>query len=632
MDGLPERFAHVIDRCLQQEPEERWQSARDVKTELDWAAEGQTTTQASGGTARTAAVILGIAAVVLAGALAWKLLRDRPATPTAVLNASLLPPRNTSFRFSRNGEGGFAISPDGTMLAFAGRTEGKAQLWVRSLKESESRLIPDSEGAYNPFWSPDSHWIAFFTPQHLKKVEAAGGAVIDMSDKAGLNNKGSWGAGFIIWGNPFAAATSPARKVPDGGGTVVPLAGTEGASSVRFLPDGRQFVYVSGEAGHRVLWLASVDSNNKPRRIGESGEQPIWSAGHMLSVVDGTLTARPFDPDRAEFTGESFPLKAPLALRVLLGFTYTDYSANAQGMLVFPPRANSLAELRWRDRAGKILGAIGAPGEYYTPRISPDGRRVAFSRRDNNNSDIWVSNTNGDSLTRLTFDPAVDENPVWSPDSQTVTFGNSSSGHANLYRKLATGAGNIERLTTENFEQQPLDWSRDGRFLLFTQLNPGAEIMIRSATAGPPVGFLGRARSASKAQFNPGVPRWIAYDFDDSGRREIYVQAFEPGKQASAARWQISNAGGLMPRWRGDGKEIFYMSLEGKMMAAQVSGDGAAFQSSTPQFLFNATPPELRSPNFEYDVSPDGERFLLVEPLDKPEYQPLVLLTNWRSK
>jgi Tol biopolymer transport system component len=156
--------------------------------------------------------------------------------------------------------------------------------------------------------------------------------------------------------------------------------------------------------------------------------------------------------------------------------------------------------------------------------------------------------------------------------------------------------------------------------------------MIQAASGGQPLSFLGHARGASKAQFNPGVPRWIAYDFDDSGRREIYVQAFEPGKPASSARWQISNAGGMMPRWRGDGKEIFYLSLDGKMMAVRVSSDGAAFQSSTPQFLFNTTPPHLRTPNFEYDVSPDGERFLMIEPREKPEYQPLTLVSNWRSE
>jgi hypothetical protein len=190
----------------------------------------------------------------------------------------------------------------------------------------------------------------------------------------------------------------------------------------------------------------------------------------------------------------------------------------------------------------------------------------------------------------------------------------------------------VDRLTTNTLDQEPLDWSRDGRFLLYTQLTASTEIMVLDDRGGQPLSFLGHARGASKAQFNPGVPRWIAYDYDDSGQREIYVQAFEPGKPASSARWQISNAGGMMPRWRGDGKEIFYLSLDGKMMAVGVSSKGAAFQSLTPQFLFNATPPHLRTPNFEYDVSADGQRFLMIEPLEKPEYQPLTFISNWRSR
>jgi Tol biopolymer transport system component len=243
-----------------------------------------------------------------------------------------------------------------------------------------------------------------------------------------------------------------------------------------------------------------------------------------------------------------------------------------------------------------------------------------------------VANLNTGALTRLTFDPAVDENPVWSADGSAITFDNDASGNANLFQKAATGAGAIDRLTTATIEEEPLDWSRDGRFLLYTQLSQSTEIMIQAVSGGPPLSFLGHARGASKAQFDPVTPHWITYDFDDSGRREIYVQEFEPGKPASAARWQISNAGGIMPRWRGDGKEILYLSLEGKMMGARVSTAGGVFQSSTPQFLFDATPPQLRTPNFEYDVSADGERFLMIEPLEKPEYKPLTLVSNWRSR
>ena len=568
--------------------------------------------------------------VVLAAAIAWTLLRDHPVVPIASLNASLLPPPGTSFLFDRNGEGGFAISPDGAMLAFVGRTQGKAQLWVRRLDQSESRLVPGSEGAYKPFWSPDSRWIAFFTPLKLKKSEVANGATIDLCDVPPITSDGSWNArGVILWGT--ANGIMPIQQLPDVGGPPVPVPGTTGAFEPHFLPDGRRFVY-KASYWSQELWLASLDPQERPRRIGEAGMYPTYSAGHLLSVSNGILMARPFDVARGEFTGQPFPVNAPLAVRVHLGLLLADFSANPAGMLVYPPQTNSLVELRWRDRKGKLLGSLGTSGEYYTPRISPDGQRVAFTRREGNNSEIWVTHLATNSLVRLTFDPGIDEYPVWSPDGAAVTFANDASGVANLYRKAATGTGAIERLTNSRFREQPLDWSHDGRFLLFTQITLSSEIMVRPASGGQPLSFLGHAYGATKAQFNPGVPRWIAYDFDDSGRREIYVQAFEPGKTASSARWQISNAGGTMPRWRSDGKEIFYLGLDGKLMAAWISSDGSSFQSSTPELLFNATPPLLRSPSFEYDVTPDGQRFLIVEPAEKPEYLPLTLVSKWLTK
>ena len=642
MDGLPPRFVHVVERCLEPEAENRWQTARDVKAELEWAAAELSGAGARPGVAasfprakrRWLRPALAVAGVGVAAILVWALLWNRSASPPAVLSVSLLPPPDTSFRFARNGEGGFALSPDGTKLAFVGRTQGKAHLWLRTLAESESRLLPDSEGAYNPFWSPDSRWIGFFTPVKLKKVEVASGSVIDVLESPGSNLIGSWSfRGVIIYANPNAirggSPPNPVLEIPDTGGTPVRIPDTEHASSPSFLPDGRRFIFFRGTAQKAELWLASIDASERPRRLGDFGTHPSYSQDHILSVVNGVLMARPFDLTRGELRGDPFRLKAPLANRVLFGYLYTNYSANAQGMLVYPPEANVLSELRWRDRTGKQVGTLGAPGEYYTPRISPDGKRVAFSRRDGGNSDIWVANLATNSLTRLTFDQAIDENPVWSPDGAAVTFDNDGSGTASLFRKAATGAGGTERLTTPAFDQQPLDWSRDGRFLVYTQITRSSEILIQAANRDPPLSFLGHARGASKAQFNPGVPRWIAYDYDDTGRREIYVREFEPGKPASSTLWQVSDAGGQMPRWRGDGKEIFYLSLDGKMMAARVSTEGGVFQASTPQVLFNASPPQLRTTNFEYDVSADGQRFLMIEPLEKPEYQSLTLVSNW---
>jgi len=573
-----------------------------------------------------------IAALVMVSVpvlIASYLVRNRRPPPVGSLNVSILPPRGTSFIYDRNGEGGFAISPDGAILALIGQTDGKAQLWIRRLDQADARVVPGSEGAYRPFWSPDSRWIGFFTPLKLKKVEVANGNTIDLCDVPPNTAGGAWSPrGVIVWGSPMGR--QPLMRIPDVGGPPAALASTFGIEP-HFLPDGRRFVYRGG-LWSADLYLGSLDTAEKPVRIGVTGSQPTYSAGHLLSASNGVLMAQPFDAERGRFSADPFPVNAALAVRVHLGLRLADFSANEKGMLVYPPRTNALSELRWRDRGGRLLGSLGSPGEYYTPRISRDGQQVAFTRRDGNNSEIWISHPATNSFSRLTFDPGVDEYPVWSPDGKAVVFANDSSGVANLYRKAATGTGTVERLSSSPHQQQPLDWSSDGRFLLFTEISVSTEIMIQPASGGKALNYLPRSFGAAKPQFNPGVPSWIAYDFDDSGRREVYVQAFERGRPASSARWQISSGGGVMPRWRGDGKEIFYFALDGRMMAARVSSEGSSFNCEMPEALFRATPPLLRSPAFEYDVMPDGQRFLMIEPAEKSEYLPLTLISKWMNR
>jgi Tol biopolymer transport system component len=257
---------------------------------------------------------------------------------------------------------------------------------------------------------------------------------------------------------------------------------------------------------------------------------------------------------------------------------------------------------------------------------------VAFSRRDESNTEIWVAEFEGNTTTRFTFDPGYDSYPVWSPDGATIAFSSGAAGPLNLYRKFSSGAGNPERLTNSPVTQYAVDWSDDGRFLMYVEVGQetGFDLMVLPMSAGEkPFAFLRTKFQETQGSFSPGAPRWIAYASDESGVLEIYVQAFTPGQAATGARWQVSSGGGREPRWRGDGKELYYLSLDGKVMAVSVRTDGPAFQSSTPKVLFTLFTLERGFTYGTYHVTRDGRRFLFVEPAAEAEFQPLTLVTNW---
>ena len=397
LSGLSDALAWIVERCLAQDPERRWQSAADVQALLEARAATRAPAAATASARRgwlwpvTAAAGLVGAAIFFA---LWVQSRGQVQRADAdALHVSISPPLDSSFRFSRNGEGGFAISPDGAMLAFTARTGGRARLWVRRLDGQES-LLPETEDAFMPFWSPDSRWIGFLTPGKVKKIEASGGVPVALADFGlGSNDAGTWGATDVILLNRGGGARGQLVRVPAAGGVPVDVPGTDTGRWPHFLPDGRHFIYVVGNTAPPEdldLWVGSVDAAEKPHPIGKAGQRPMYSAGHVLSARLGALWAQPFDPERAQLSGSAFPLNEPLASRVFLGGILNDFSANAAGMLVYPRHENSLTQLVWRDRTGRLLGAPGDPGEDDTPRISPSGQRIAFTRRDNQNSDIWT--------------------------------------------------------------------------------------------------------------------------------------------------------------------------------------------------------------------------------------------------
>ena len=418
--------------------------------------------------------------------------------------------------------------------------------------------------------------------------------------------------------------------VPAGGGETMTLGDRIVGRYPHMLPDGNRFVYLAPDGGlptfsRGTLMLHSLDSVGPPKILGKGGSWPQFTRGHLMWFQDGRLVAQSFDSRKSELSGESYPV-TQVAHRIFLAGMLTSFSADRGGLLVFPTMDHVVDKLVWRNRAGNVQHESSPADDFNAPSISPDGTRLAVARRDAGNTDIWQEDLASHGGLRVTFDPTIEDHPVWSPSGAEFLYTKKAPIRSNLFRLTN---GESRRLTTSSFEQQAVDWSSDGNYYLFTQISRSSEIMIGDVAGGEPVSFLGHASGAAVPQFNPGRPRWIAYDYDDSGRREIYVQGFTPGNAASKARWQISNSGGRMPRWRGDGRELFYVGLDGRMMAAEVDGSGPSFRSSSPAELFRTVPPPLRSPDFIYDVTPDGQSFVIIEPARSPQSLSLILVTDW---
>jgi Tol biopolymer transport system component len=607
------RLEWVVRGCVAAEPDDRWQSARDVrrllesvKTVHDAVPPGERWSW------------LWLAAMAIAGlagiAAAWML---KPPAPLPPYHLSIAPPPNTALLLGRSREGGVAVSPDGRTIAFAALTAGKAQLWTRRLDSFEAQPVPGTDGAFYPFWSPDSRWIAFFTPDRLMKVAVAGGPpqMVCVTDPRSIG--GAWGADDVIL---VASDTGNSLdRVAAVGGVLTPL--TRGRWP-HFLPDGRRFLFERAEG----IWVGSVAAGDAPRPIVDSNaRKPAYSNGHLLFARDRKLMAQRFDPGTLRVSGEAYPVA-----EVMFGMidNPVEFSVTAGGLLAYA-NGERQTTLVWRDRTGKRLDELASSGEPGTPRISPDGRRVAFARTDGTNTDIWIADLGRRSTTRLTFDAAIDRFPVWSPDGATITYASGAASNAGLYRRAADGSGGAERLTTGPSAQHPMDWAMNNRVLSFTrnELAMGTNLMVLSA--GVEHTFLRTIVSEAHSQLDPKAGRWIAYSSDDSGRREIYVMPFQPDRPAGDARWQLSTAGGTMPRWRRDGGELYYRGLDGRIMAAAVDGSGPAFKWSAPQPLFQTVAPTMRTNDIEFDVTPDGQRFLLVEPSDRAESQPLMVNTDW---
>jgi len=624
----PPGLDRLVKTCLAKDPEERRQTMHDVLLDLQWIADagsqaGVPAPLAARRKARALTSWAGTGLAALAALLFATLWLLSTPAPRRVVQSSLLAPEGTSF----DAQQGSAISPDGTRIVFVANEEnGTSALWIRSLDALVARSLTGTDGAYYPFWSPDGRSIGFFAQGKLRRVDAAGGPVQTLAD-ATSGRGGAWGPdGTIIYAPEFNGGLYRIPAVGGDAGQVTRLESDRGEGSHRypvFLPGGRHALFLSqtAEGGtqedqSRIEAISLEDGSRTPLFHANSSLQ-YSATGHILFWREGSIFAMPFDPDGLEVTGGPIPIAE--------GVVYTpnelaNFSISDEATLAYQggKGVGSFTQLAWFDREGNRLEEVGDASFLSSPVLSGDESRVAFEE----NGDIWLYDLERRTKTRLTFDPAFEYDPVWSPDDRYIYY-SSTKKDAELQRKLASGLGQEEIIPVDLSAPVPFDISPSGESLLLISLDAKSSWDIHSLSLD------GESKVLISTPFIDASPRyspdgeWIVYESDESGRFEIYVQRLT----GSGGRWQISSQGGDHPRWSAAGDEIFYWSLTGNEFRRVAVETGDSFRAGLPETLFEATRrPGVRSP---YDVSSDGKLFLVNTLLGAESGEPLTLVQNW---
>jgi Tol biopolymer transport system component/predicted Ser/Thr protein kinase len=557
----PAMLDSVIKKCLAKEPDDRWQSAGDVATALQWVAQAPGAMPAVGVEApakparrsRLVASLL-VASIALAAALIYQY--RSAAQPELVRFFVAAPDKTVFFSAVTNGIGhtGGRISPNGRKIAFTARDEtGKVMLWVRSLDTLTAQVLPGTEGSGLPFWSPDSRTIGFFTRDKLKKIDVDGGPPVTLCDVA-QGKGGTWNQdGVILFGG---GTNAPIFRVSSAGGQPVqitkPVPPHTGHRYPSFLPDGKHYFYFT--TGVIETFLGSLDSTEAQKFVPADSQVVYAPPGYVLFVRQGTLMAQPFDAQKLKLTGEAVPVAEQVATGGAGAFSVSD-----TGTLLYrtgPGNADATFRLTWLDRTGKTIETAGAPGGYLGPDLSPDGKLIAVHRHEGNGGDAWIVESTGGKTTRLTFDATQDNsNPIWSPDGRQIAYESLRNKKWGIYVKASNGTGTEDLLVDSETMIVPMSWSQDGKTILYNKFTgeiPGIwaiSLMDRKTFAVVNTPFF-----EIYPQISPDG-KYFAYTSNNSGKAEIYVQTFPPG----GGKWQISTNGGALPRWRHDGKELFFM-------------------------------------------------------------------------
>ncbi len=629
----------IVRRCLEKKPEHRFHSAHDLGFALEavstpTSSSGSNLTEAAkalepsamvapgGWRDRIAWIVAGVAGLA-ALALGLAYFNRQPEAEARVMKFSINPPEKASFE-------NIAISPDGRHLVFTAATGGKVQLWVRALDATEAKALPGTEGARFPFWSPDSHWIAFFAANKLKKIEVSGGPAQPLCDVT-IATGGAWNRDGVI----IFSRLSELNSVSATGGEVTILTTRDRARQElshlfpSFLPDGQHFLYAiqSGQKETRGIYLGSLDGKVKQRLLSDYSSAVYAPPGFLLFRREESLLAQPFDAGKRRLSGEPVPVAERVgndpAYRHRLNVSVSD-----NGVLVLDPHVTRQSkQLLWLDRGGKQTGSLGEWRAFSRPFLAPDEKSFVAERADANNLyDLWLVDVPGANATRFTFDPSSEIYPAWSPDGKRIVWYSSQDERFRLYQKAASGAGQEEPLF--NINGFPTDWSRDGRFIIYSRNNPKTTLdvwVLPLDGAQQPFASIQTEAYESGAQLSPDG-RWLAYASDESGKIEVYVQRFPEG----GGKRQVSTGGALGPYWRRDGKELFYYAADGKLMAVPV-GSGESFAPGAAMALFEFRSGSLSPTTAPYTVTGDGQRFLVNAIVDAEPNAPLTVVVNWAA-
>jgi eukaryotic-like serine/threonine-protein kinase len=615
----PPALDRIISVCLSKDPEARWQSARDVAIQLELIA--ATSVEEAGGSTghgrRWRAIALTALAALIVLAAVWVVIRPH-AAETQVVRFTVPPPKGESFDTEVD-TNSFAISPDGRTLAFvAGQI-----LWIRPLASLAAERLVGTEGATAPFWSPDSRFVAFFANGQLKKASIVGGAPVTLCEVDRGDHAGSWNQkGGILFSDLIG--TEVYRIGTIGQPPVAILKASPAERRIHwtsFLPDGKRFFYLSQarDSGQWSLRVAPLDGGPSRLIMDLASHVQYTPDGYLLYVRDGALLAQRFDLDRLTVSGEA----AVIASHVSYFFSNTraEFSVSDNGVLAYQDGQDS-SRLVWINRQGHEVQQVGPAADYRNLRLSPQSDRIAVGIDDPQlgTPDLWIHDLVRDVRSRFTTEPGSENQAQWSPDGKEIVYNADQGGLPHLFLKAADGSGTERALGKAGNFQSPTDWFPDGRSILFEQndFRTVTNQWILPLATGKPYPFLPSAFYEGAGHVSPDG-KWIAFNSRESGHMQVYLAAFPSG-----GKLLVSRSGGYAPRWRRDGKELYYLTFDGDLVSVPIR-DGNPIEIGSPAALFRIHDPGWK----DYDVAPDGQRFLAIV-LDSTEASsPIKIAVNW---